>query len=119
MTGVQTCALPILDSAVRSAKKYKDLGEDDKYKQFLATDNKEKLISIQKELNIIARDLSNLRKYENKIYASRDTKVWTPESKKAELDRIEDIRQGMLGHQLETVQKRDRYIQQLREAGGL
>jgi hypothetical protein len=74
---------------------------------------------MRSELATISSDLGNLRKYENKIYASKDTGQWTPQTKKQELDRIEQTRQTILGHQQSVQNKLDRRIQNLRSQAGL
>jgi hypothetical protein len=91
----------------------------EKYKEFLNKDNKLALISLRKELANIRRDLSNIREYENKIYASRDTGKWTPQTKKNELMRLEAVRQKMLGHEVQVKDGIDRRIQNMRKQGGL
>jgi hypothetical protein len=108
----------LVDAAVQSANKYKS-NDIEKYKEFLNKDNKLALISLRKELANIRRDLSNIREYENKIYASRDTGKWTPQTKKNELMRLEAVRQKMLGHEVQVKDGIDRRIQNMRKQGGL
>jgi hypothetical protein len=108
----------LVDAAVQSANKYKS-NDMEKYKEFLNKDNKLALISLRKELANIRRDLSNIREYENKIYASRDTGKWTPQTKKNELMRLEAVRQKMLGHEVQVKDGIDRRIQNMRKQGGL
>lgn len=108
----------LVDAAVQSANRYKS-NDIEKYKEFLNKDNKLALISLRKELANIRRDLSNIREYENKIYASRDTGKWTPQTKKNELMRLEAVRQKMLGHEVQVKDGIDRRIQNMRKQGGL
>ena len=103
---------------VASSKKYQSL-DYEKYQEYLKKDKNAEMINMQRELSAISKELQNLRNYENQIYASKDTAKWTPASKKAELERIEKIRQEMLGHQLKVKERSDRYIEQLRLRGGL
>ena len=108
----------IVSAVVDSANKYKDI-DYDKFRAFQAKDNNAAIIDMRSELAIISRDLGNLRAYENKIYASKDTGRWTPQTKKQELDRIEQTRQTILGHQQAVQNKLDRRIQNLRSQAGL
>ena len=108
----------IVSAVVDSANRYKDI-DYDKFRQFQAKDNNAAIIDMRSELATISRDLGNLRKYENKIYASKDTGRWTPQTKKQELDRIEQTRQTILGHQQSVQNKLDRRIQNLRSQAGL
>ena len=108
----------IVSAVVDSANKYKDI-DYDKFTKFQAKDNNAAIIDMRSELAIISRDLGNLRAYENKIYASKDTGRWTPQTKKQELDRIEQTRQTILGHQQAVQNKLDRRIQNLRSQAGL
>lgn len=108
----------IVTKIVASAKRYEKL-DYKKYQEYLAKDNHAEIINMQKEMASISKELQVLRDYENQIYASKDVERWTPATKKAELDRIEGIRQDMLGHQLKLKDRTDRYIQQLRYRGGL
>ena len=108
----------IVSAVVDSANKYKDI-DYDKFRAFQAKDNNAAIIDMRSELAIISRDLGNLRAYENKIYASKDTGRWTPQTKKQELDRIEQTRQTILGHQQSVQNKLDRRIQNLRSQAGL
>ena len=108
----------IVSAVVDSANKYKDI-DYDKFTKFQAKDNNAAIIDMRSELAIISRDLGNLRAYENKIYASKDTGRWTPQTKKQELDRIEQTRQTILGHQQSVQNKLDRRIQNLRSQAGL
>jgi hypothetical protein len=108
----------LVDAAVQSANRYKS-NDIEKYKEFLNKDNKLALINLRKELANIRRDLSNIREYENKIYASRDTGKWTPQTKKNELMRLEAVRQKMLGHEVQVKDGIDRRIQNMRKQGGL
>ncbi|NBW29346.1 hypothetical protein EBR37_03120 [bacterium] len=108
----------LVDAAVQSANRYKSL-DYDKFIEFQNKDNKAALIDLRKELATISRDLQNLREWENKVYASRDTGQWTPQTKKIELDRIEAARQDILGHQQLVEDGIDRRIQNLRKQGGL
>ena len=108
----------IVSAVVDSANRYKDI-DYDKFTKFQAKDNNAAIIDMRSELAIISRDLGNLRAYENKIYASKDTGRWTPQTKKQELDRIEQTRQTILGHQQSVQNKLDRRIQNLRSQAGL
>ena len=74
---------------------------------------------MKKELALISRDLSNLRKWENKVYYSKDTGKWTPQSKKEELDRLEAAKQVIIGHEQYVKGEMNRRIQNLRKQGGL
>ena len=103
---------------VASSKKYQSL-DYEKYKEYLKKDHNAEMINMQKELAAISKELQTLRTYENQIYASKDTAKWTPTSKKAELERLEKMRQEMLGHQLKIKERSDRYIEQMRLRGGL
>jgi len=108
----------IVNSIVDSANKYKNI-DYPKYQEYIAKDNRAEIINMKKEMAAISKELEVLRNYENKIYASKDANRWTPTTKKAELDRLEGIRQNMLGSQLKLKERSDRYIQQLRYRGGL
>ena len=108
----------IVSKITASAKRYEKL-DYKKYQEYLAKDHHAEIINMQREMNAISKQLQILRDYENRIYASTDTARWTPESKKAELDRIEGVRQNMLGSQLKLKDRTDRYIQQLRYRAGL
>jgi hypothetical protein len=108
----------IVTKIVKSANRYKNI-DYPKYQEYLAKDNHAEIINMQKEMAVISKELQVLRNYENKIYASKDANRWTPATKKAELDRLEGIRQNMLGSQLQLKERSDRYIQQLRYRGGL
>jgi hypothetical protein len=94
----------IVNSIVDSANKYKNI-DYPKYQEYIAKDNRAEIINMRKEMSVISKELQLLRDYENKIYASKDANRWTPATKKAELDRLEGIRQN---------KRSDRYIQQLR-----
>jgi hypothetical protein len=74
---------------------------------------------LKKELATISRDLGNLREWENRVYYSKDTGRWTPQTKRQELDRIEAARQRILGHEQGVKEAIDRRIQNLRRQGGL
>jgi hypothetical protein len=108
----------IVNAVVDSANKYKDI-DYDKFLQYQAKDNNAAIIDMRSELATISRDLTNLRKTENKIYSSKDKGQWTPQTKKQELDRIEESRQILLGHQQAVQDKLDRRIQNLRKQAGL
>jgi hypothetical protein len=108
----------IVTAIVNSANKYKDI-DYDKFAEYQAKDNNAAIIDMRSELATISRDLTNLRNWENKIYSSKDTGQWTPQTKKQELDRIEQIRQDILGHQQAVEDKLDRRIQNLRRQAGL
>lgn len=108
----------IVTKIVASSKKYQAL-DYKKYQEYISKDNRAEIINMQREMSAISKELQKLRAYENQIYASKDTTRWTSETKKAELDRIEQVRQNMLGHQLKLKDRTDRYIQQLRYRGGL
>jgi hypothetical protein len=108
----------IVTAVVNSANKYKDI-DYDKFTEYQAKDNNAAIIDMRSELATISRDLANLRKWENKIYSSKDTGQWTPQTKKQELDRIEQSRQDLLGHQQNVQDKLDRRIQNLRKQAGL
>jgi hypothetical protein len=108
----------VVQKIVSSANRYKQL-DYKKYQEYLKEDHNAEIVNMQREMASISKELQTLRTYENQIYASKDTVRWTPASKKAELDRIEEMRQTMLGHQLQLKDRTDRYIQQLRYRGGL
>jgi len=108
----------IVNSIVDSANKYKDI-DYDKFTEYQAKDNNAAIIDMRSELATISRDLGNLRKWENKIYSSKDKGQWTAQTKKQELDRIEQSRQDLLGHQQNVKDKLDRRIQNLRKQAGL
>jgi hypothetical protein len=108
----------IVTKIVKSAKRY-EKQDYPKYQEYISKDNRAEIINMQKEMAAISKELQVLRDYENKIYASKDANRWTPATKKAELDRLEGIRQNMLGSQLKLKERSDRYIQQLRYRGGL
>ena len=108
----------IVNAVVDSANRYKDI-DYDKFVEYQAKDNNAAIIDMRKELATISRDLENLRKWENKIYASKDKGLWTPQTKKQELDRIEQSRQDILGHEQAVKDKLQRRIQNLRQQGGL
>jgi hypothetical protein len=108
----------IVNAVVDSANKYKDI-DYDKFTEYQAKDNNAAIIDMRSELATISRDLTNLRNWENKIYSSKDTGQWTPQTKKQELDRIEQSRQDILGHQQEVQDRLDRRIQNLRRQAGL
>lgn len=108
----------IVNAVVDSANKYKDI-DYDKFIEYQAKDNNAAILDMRKELATISRDLENLRKWENKIYASKDRGVWTPQTKKQELNRIEQSRQDILGHEQAVKDKLQRRIQNLRQQGGL
>ena len=108
----------ITSRIIQSASRYE--GQDyDKYLEYLEKDYNSEIIQMKKELNEISQALENYRKYENQVYSSKDTRLWTPETKRAELERINKERDEMLGYQLELEAKKDRYIQQLRYRAGL
>jgi hypothetical protein len=108
----------IVNAVVDSANKYKEI-DYDKFTEFQAKDNNAAIIDMRSELATISRDLGNLRKWENKIYSSKDKGQWTAQTKKQELDRIEQSRQDLLGHQQAVQDKLDRRIQNLRKQAGL
>lgn len=108
----------IVNAVVDSANKYKDI-DYDKFTEYQAKDNNAAIIDMRSELATISRDLANLRKWENKVYSSKDTGQWTPQTKKQELDRIEQVRQDILGHEQNVKDRLDRRIQNLRRQGGL
>ena len=108
----------IVSAVVESANRYKDI-DYDKFLQYQAKDNNGAIIELRKELATISRDLENLRKWENKVYSSKDTGQWTPQTKKQELDRIEKVRQDMLGHQVNVNDRLQRRIQSMRQMSGL
>ena len=108
----------IVNAVVDSANRYKDI-DYDKFTKYQAKDNNAAIIDMRSELANISRDLTNLRKWENKIYSSKDTGRWTPQTKKQELNRIEQLRQDILGHQQAVKDKLDRRIQNLRSQAGL
>ena len=109
----------LVDSVVASANKYESLGDHEKFREYLAKDNNQQLYNLKKELATISRDLSNLRKWENRVYYDKDPSRWTPQSKKNELDRIEAAKQSILGHEQSLKDTIDRRIQNLRKQGGL
>jgi hypothetical protein len=108
----------IVTAIVNSANKYKDI-DYDKFAEYQAKDNNAAIIDMRSELATISRDLTNLRNWENKIYSSKDTGQWTPQTKKQELDRIEQLRQDILGHQQAVEDRLERRIQNLRRQAGL
>jgi hypothetical protein len=108
----------IVTKIVASAKKYEKL-DYKKYEEYLAKDQNAELFNMQRELAAISKELQILRDYENRVYASKDAARWTPASKKAELERLEKLRQDMLGSQLKIKERSERYIQQMRLRGGL
>ena len=108
----------IVDSVVASANKYESQ-DHDKFVEYLEKDNNRQLYNLKKELALISRDLSNLRKWENKVYYSKDTGKWTPQSKKEELDRLEAAKQVIIGHEQYVKGEMNRRIQNLRKQGGL
>jgi hypothetical protein len=85
---------------------------------YLDRDNNRELVLLNKNMRAISDELANLRSYENRLLLDK-TKRYTADEKRAELDRIEEVRQNMLGFELELNDRKDRYIQQMRRQGGL
>lgn len=109
----------LVNSVVETANKYDTLGDHAKFREFLEKDHNQQLYNLKKELATISRDLANLREWENRVYYSKDTGRWTPQTKRQELDRIEATRQRILGHEQGVKAAVDRRIQNLRRQGGL
>ena len=103
-------------SVVDTFKKYETI-DVNKAHEYLLKDHNQQLIMMQKEIGNVASELSKLKSYENIVREDRYHR-WNPEEKAAELRRLEEARQTMLGHQFDLNQKKDRYVQQLRNVGG-
>ena len=109
----------LVNSVVQTASKYEKLGDHAKFREFLEKDHNQQLYNLKKELATVSRDLGNLREWENRVYYSKDAGRWTPQTKRQELDRIENTRQRILGHEQGVKEAIDRRIQNLRRQGGL
>jgi hypothetical protein len=107
----------LVTEAYKSFNNYRDYNYD-KSQDYLNKDNNRDLVLMQKNMKNISDALGNLRSYETKILLDK-TKRFTPDEKRAELDRIEKQRQDMLGFEIEINNRKDRYIQQMRRQGGL
>jgi len=90
----------------------------DSAQAFLDKDSNRELVLMEKNMKNISDALANLRDYETKLLLDK-THQWTADQKRAEMDRIEKERQDMLGFQIEINNRKERYIQQMRERGGL
>ena len=85
---------------------------------YLNIDNNRQLVLMEKSLKNLSDELANLRNYETTLLLDK-TGRWSADEKRAELERIEQERQNMLGFQFELNDRKERYIQQLRYLGGL
>jgi hypothetical protein len=85
---------------------------------YLNIDNNRQLVLMEKSLKNLSDELANLRNYETTLLLDKTGK-WNADEKRAEMERIEQERQNMLGFQIELNDRKERYIQQLRYLGGL